>query len=48
MKYIDPEMEIILLYNEGIITSSTGPLEPDENPGTGTGEGEGIGFPKIQ
>lgn len=47
MKYINPEMEIILLYDSGIITSSTGPLEPGEEPGTGNGPGEGIVLPKI-
>lgn len=47
MKYIDPEMEIILLYKEGIITSSTDPLEPGEEPGTGNGPGEGIVLPQI-
>ena len=48
MKYTNPEMEIILLYDSGIITSSTDPLDPSDGPGTGTGEGEGIVLPGIQ
>lgn len=48
VKYTNPEMEIILLYDEGIITSSTDPLDPSQGTGDGTGEGEGIVLPGIQ
>ncbi len=48
MKYENPEIEIILLYDSGIITDSLGSLEEEEDPGTGTGPGEGIVLPKIQ
>lgn len=48
VKYTNPEMEIILLYDEGIITSSTDPLDPSQGAGDGTGEGEGIVLPGIQ
>lgn len=47
MKYVNPEMEIILLYESGILTISLGPLEPEDKPGTGTGEGEGIVIPGV-
>lgn len=47
MKFKEPEMEIILLDDEGIITASTDPLDP-VGPGTGTGEGEEIVLPNIQ
>ena len=45
---MNPEMEIILLYENEIITSSMDILDPSDGPGTGTGEGEGIVLPGIQ
>ncbi len=48
MKYENPEIEIILLYDTKIITSSTDPLDPSQGAGDGTGEGEGIIIPGIQ